>query len=66
MKSGERDRATASGNSEPLASKLKLLPWATAATAATYHARAVSEGPLAVRKTATGRTETTECTLGKR
>ena len=26
MKNGERDHATASGHSEPLASKLKLLP----------------------------------------
>ena len=65
MKNGERDRATASGHSEPLASKLKLLPWAIAATAAIDHARAVSEGALAVRKTATGPTETTGANTGK-
>ena len=47
---GERNRVTASGHSDPLASKLKLLPGTTAATAAIGHARAVSEGPLAVRK----------------
>ena len=33
-----------------LASTLKLLPWPAAATAAIGHARAISEGPLAVRK----------------
>ena len=47
---GERDRGTASGHSNPLASKLKLLPWTTAAPAAIGHARALSEGPLAVGK----------------
>ena len=65
MKNRERDRATASGHSEPLASKLKLLPRAIAATAATDHTRAVSEGLLAVRKTATGPTETTRENTGK-
>ena len=65
MKNSERDRATASGHSEPLASKLKLLPRAIAATAATDHTRAVSEGLLAVRKTATGPTETTRENTGK-
>ena len=59
MKNGERDRATDSGHSEPLASKLKLLPCAIAAKIAIDHARAVSEGSLAVRKTTTGPTETT-------
>ena len=65
MKNSERDRATASGHSEPLASKLKLLPCVIAATAATDHARAVSEGSLVVRKTATDPTETTRANTGK-
>ena len=46
----ERDRGTAIGHSDPLESKLKLLSWTTAATAAIGHASEVSEGPLAVRK----------------
>ena len=65
MKNGERDRATDSGHSEPLASKLKLPPWTIAATAAIGHARAASEGSLPVRKTTTGPTETTRANTGE-
>ena len=65
MKNGERDRATESGHSKPLASKLKLLPWTIAATAAIGHARAVLEGLLVVRKNTTGPNETTRANTGK-
>ena len=65
IKNSERDRATDSGHSKPLASKLKLLTWVIAAKVAIDHARAVSEGSLAVRKTTTGPTETTRANTMK-
>ena len=61
----ERDRWTTIGHNDPLESKLKWLPRTTAATAVIGHASAVSEGPLAVRKTATGHPETTRANAMK-